>query len=60
MGAFSMGGYGVYVWSAYGVVLVALAINAVVAWKGLNRLLGKKHNVAIVDDDEQQAQATNL
>jgi len=28
----SMGGYGVYVWPAYGVALALLAINALLPW----------------------------
>ena len=36
---FAMGGYGAYVWSAYGLVLVVLAANAAGPWLRQRRLL---------------------
>ena len=34
----AMGGYGAYVWGAYGVTLLALAANALAPWRRLRRL----------------------
>lgn len=36
---FAMGGYGAYVWSAYGVTLVVLALNVLLPWRKRRRLL---------------------
>ena len=38
-GFFHMGGYAVYVWSAYGLVLVVLAANVAEPWLRQRRLL---------------------
>lgn len=35
---FHMGGYGYYVWSAYGLSLVVLALNAISARKQMERV----------------------
>lgn len=34
----AMGGYGAYVWGAYGFALLALAANALAPWRRLRRL----------------------
>lgn len=36
---FAMGGYGLYVWSAYGVTVVVLVLNVLLPWRKRRALL---------------------
>lgn len=40
---FAMGGYGLYVWSAYGVTVVVLALNVLLPWRKRKALLQALH-----------------
>jgi len=37
----AMGGYGAYVWSAYGITALVLVANALAAWRGERRALAE-------------------
>jgi len=39
---FHMGGYGAYVWPAYGATAVVLVAQAVIAWRGHRRALKQR------------------
>ncbi len=47
---FAMGGYGVYVWGAYGVAAACLLIEPLLVWRRLRRA---ERDVALSQRDEQ-------
>jgi heme exporter protein D len=52
---FAMGGYGLYVWGAYGVTAACMALDPILAARRHRRALGEAARDPALDDDEARA-----